>query len=57
VNEVEKYRVKFIALQEIRWTNAKTININKTTIFYGSCTDQRQLGMGFAVHKHIVPVV
>ncbi|VVC33729.1 Endonuclease/exonuclease/phosphatase [Cinara cedri] len=57
VNEVEKYKVKLTALQEIRWANTGTININETTIFYGSCTDQRQLGTGFAVHKDLVPVV
>jgi len=49
--------VKLTALQEIRWANTGTININETTIFYGSCTDQRQLGTGFAVHKDLVPVV
>ncbi|XP_003248303.1 craniofacial development protein 2-like [Acyrthosiphon pisum] len=57
VNEVEKYKVKLTALQEIRWTNTGTININETTIFYGGCTEQRQLGTGFAVHKDLVPVV
>jgi len=57
VNEVEKYKVKLTALQEIRWTNTGTININETTIFYGGCTEQRQLGTGFAVHKDLVPAV
>ncbi|KAL4103878.1 hypothetical protein QTP88_019213 [Uroleucon formosanum] len=57
VNEVEKYKVKLTALQEIRWTNTGTININETTIFYGSCTEQRQLGTGFSVHKDLVPAV
>jgi len=57
VNEVEKYRVKLKVLQEIRWINTGTININETTIFYGSCTDQRQLGTGFAVYKDLAPVV
>jgi len=57
VNEVEKYKFKLTALQEIRWSNTGTININETTIFYGSCTDQRQLETGFAVHKDLVPVV
>ena len=32
VNEVEKYKIKLTALQEIRWTNTGTININETTI-------------------------
>ncbi|XP_025407444.1 uncharacterized protein LOC112681400 [Sipha flava] len=57
VNEVEKYKVKLTALQEIRWTNTGTINMNETTIFYDSCTDQRQLRTGFVVHKDLVPVV
>jgi len=57
VNEVEKYKVKLTALQEIRWTNTGTININEITIFYGGCTEQRQLGTGFAVHKDLVPAV
>jgi len=57
LNEVEKYRVKLTALQEIRWTNTGTMNINETIMFYGSCTDQRQLGTGFALHNDIVPLV
>jgi len=57
VNEVEKYKVKLTSLQEIRWANTGTMNINETTIFYGRCTDQHQLGTGFAVHKDLVTVV
>jgi len=57
VNEVKKYRVKLTALQEIRWTNTGKMNINETIMFYGSCTDQRQLGTRFALQKYIVPLV
>jgi len=57
VNEIENYGIKLSALQGIRWSDTGTVNINEMTIYHGSCTEQRQLGTGFAVHKNIVPAI
>jgi hypothetical protein len=50
VREIERYKVKLVALQEIRWSDTDSINTNDTTILYGKCDNQRQFGTGFAVH-------
>jgi len=42
-------------LQEIRWNDKGTMDIQNTTIFYDECNEQRQFGTGFTVHKNIVP--
>ncbi|XP_025421560.1 uncharacterized protein LOC112691510 [Sipha flava] len=55
VKEIEKYKVKLVALQEIRWDDTGTIDIQETTILYGKCNEQRQFGTGFAVHKSLIP--
>ncbi|KAL4148804.1 hypothetical protein QTP88_002957 [Uroleucon formosanum] len=56
-----KWRIKLnhrvVALQEIRWNDKGTLDLQDTTIFYGECNDRRQFGTGFAVHKSIVPLV
>lgn len=57
VREVEKYKVRIVALQEIRWNDEGTIDINDTTIMYGKCNERRQFGVGFAVHKSLVQAI
>jgi len=44
-----------VALQEIRWDDTGTADIQETTILYGKCDEQRQFGTGFAVHKSLIP--
>ena len=46
-----------MALQEIRWSDSGSVDIQDTTVFYGKWNDQRQLGTGFAVHKSLIPVI
>jgi len=46
-----------VALQEIRWNDKGTLDIQDATIFYGECNKHRQFGTGFAVHKNLVPSV
>jgi len=57
VKEIRRYNLGVIALQEIRWNDKGTLDLQDTTIFYGECNDRRQFGTGFAVHKSIVPLV
>ncbi|KAL4084333.1 hypothetical protein QTP88_028157 [Uroleucon formosanum] len=55
VKEIEKYNLKIVALQEIRWDDTGTLDIQETTILYGKCNERRQFGTGFAIHKSLVP--
>ncbi|XP_008181820.1 uncharacterized protein LOC103309055 [Acyrthosiphon pisum] len=55
VKEIEKYKLKIVALQEIRWDDTGTLDIQETTILYGKCNERRQFGTGFAIHKSLVP--
>ncbi|KAL4104718.1 hypothetical protein QTP88_020000 [Uroleucon formosanum] len=57
VSEIERYRLKVVALQEIRWRDLGSVDIQDTTVFYGKCNDQRQFGTGFAVHKSLIPAI
>lgn len=57
VEETERYGLGVVALQEIRWNDNGTLDIQDTTIFYGECNKHRQFGTGFAVHKNLVPSV
>lgn len=38
--ELERYKVKLVALQEIRWNDTGSINSGNTTILYGKCNKQ-----------------
>lgn len=55
MQKIERYKVKLVALQEIRWSDSSSINTSDTTILYGKCNNQRQFGTGFAIHKSLVP--
>lgn len=37
VKKLEKYKVRIVALQAIRWNYERTIDIKATTILYGKC--------------------
>jgi len=49
--EIRTYNLGVVALQEIRWNDKGTLDLQDTTIFDGECIDRRQFGTGFAVHK------
>ncbi|XP_008179988.1 craniofacial development protein 2-like [Acyrthosiphon pisum] len=57
VKELEKYGMKCVSLQEIRWKDAGTTKISQTTIFNGECEKGHRLGTGFAVHESIIHLV
>ncbi|VVC46374.1 Endonuclease/exonuclease/phosphatase [Cinara cedri] len=55
--EIGRYKLKIVAIQEIRWQGGGSLDINNYTIFYWDCDDRRQFSTGFVVHKSIVPNV
>ncbi|KAL4148909.1 hypothetical protein QTP88_003048 [Uroleucon formosanum] len=57
VEEIERYKLRVVALQKIRWNDKGTPDIQDTTIFYGECNKHRQFATSFAVNKNLVPSV
>lgn len=55
--EIEKYGIKLLDLQEVRWEEAGNAKISQTTIFNGKSEKGHQLGTGFAVHESIIHTV
>lgn len=56
VRKLEKYKMKCLALQEVRWEDFGTTKISQTTIFNGKCQNGHSLRIGF-VHESIIHVV
>ncbi|KAE9523136.1 hypothetical protein AGLY_016450 [Aphis glycines] len=54
IKEIEKYKLKIVALQKIRWDDTRALDIQETTILYGKCNEQRQIRTDFAVHKSLI---
>lgn len=46
-----------VALQEIRWNDEGMLDIQDSIIFYSKFNKHHQFGMGFAIHKNLVPSV
>jgi hypothetical protein len=46
-----------VALQEIRWKEAGSIDMGNMTILFGECDERGQFRIGFAVRKTIVPTI
>lgn len=57
IKEVERYEMKCVALQEMRWDDSATTKISKTTIFSCKCEQNHQLRTGFAVNESIIHAV
>jgi hypothetical protein len=55
--EVSKYRLDIVGVQEVRWGRRGTESPGEYTLFYGKGNDNHELGTGFFVHKRIVPAV
>lgn len=47
VRVAEKYKLKCIALQEVRWEDAGSSKISQTTIINGNSEQGHRLGTGF----------
>jgi len=57
VKEIERYKMKCVALQEVKWDDSRTTKILKRTIFSGKYEQNHQLGTGFTVHESIIHAV
>ncbi|XP_049792561.1 uncharacterized protein LOC126199676 [Schistocerca nitens] len=51
VKEIQRYELDLVALQEIRWDDAGSIDVENCTILYGACVRGHLLGTGFCVSK------
>jgi hypothetical protein len=54
VGEIEKCKMKCVALQEMRLGGAGTTKISQTAIINGRSERGHKLGTGFAVHESII---
>lgn len=56
--EIKKYELEIVALQETRWPQAGKINTKHHVIYYSGCKDGRYYGgVGFAVSKKMADSV
>lgn len=44
-----------VALQKTKWKKIGNMDINNMKILFGQCNNREQLGVGFLVHKSILP--
>jgi hypothetical protein len=51
--EVSKYKVDLLGVQEVRWGGGGTEPAGEYTIFYKKGNENHELGTGFFVHKRI----
>jgi len=57
VRVAEKYYIRCIALQEVRWKGAGSSKISQRTIINGNSEQAHRLGTGFAIHESIIHMV
>ncbi|XP_022180576.1 craniofacial development protein 2-like [Myzus persicae] len=57
VGEIERYKMKCVALQEVRMEEEGTTKISQTTIINGRSERGHKLGTGFAVHESIIHMI
>uniref|UniRef100_A0A8D8QQ10 Craniofacial development protein 2-like n=1 Tax=Cacopsylla melanoneura TaxID=428564 RepID=A0A8D8QQ10_9HEMI len=55
--EIKKYRMKIVALQEVRWQGTGTTRIGEGNILYGDCGATHNLGTGFYVHNSLMSAI
>jgi len=51
VDKVKKYRLRIVALQELRWSDTGSMQLKNITLFYGTCDNRRLGGSSFTVNK------
>jgi hypothetical protein len=55
--EVLKYKLHLVGVQEIRWDGSGSEPAGQYTFFYGKMNQNHELGTGFFVHKRIISAV
>jgi hypothetical protein len=55
--EIAKYKLDLVGVQEVRWGGEGTESAGENTVFYGKGNDNRDLGTGFVLHKRILSAV
>ncbi|PNF26004.1 hypothetical protein B7P43_G06381, partial [Cryptotermes secundus] len=57
VEEISKYRLDLVGVQEVRWHGGCTESASEYRFFYGKGNENHELGTGFLVHKRIISEV
>jgi hypothetical protein len=55
--EISKYTLDLVGVQEVRWGRGDTEPAGKYTFFYGRGNENQELDTGFFAHKRIISAV